>query len=121
MTRFALAVAGAERGASGLVDVGLATAGFDPSRFASAIDPSPSAPDWFRKCRRVVWRARWMDRGSIMVALPFGKRLVEVQEDVGDDGPRGEVANVGIFGSGAERLGGHCFCLARRGVELRAR
>src|SRR5258706_15518827 len=102
MTRFAWAVAGAERGASGLVDVGLATAGFDPSRLASAIDPMPSAPDWLRKCRRVVWRARWMDGGSIMVKLPFGEGLVEVQEDVGDDGPGGEVANVGVIWCGAQ-------------------
>src|SRR6266496_3707002 len=69
ITRFALAVVGEAWGVRGLVLSGEDTAAEATpprSKLFSAIEPMPSAPDWFRKCRRVMWRARWMASGSIM-------------------------------------------------------
>src|SRR3954465_1579792 len=111
MTRLALAVAGGEGGGRGLDLSGVdraaeATPPF--RRFESPMEPIPSAPVWLRKWRRVVWRARWMDSGWIMgFTSPFGEGLVEVQDHVGDHRPGCQIAHVGVFGRGPQRLGRH--------------
>ena len=45
--------------------------------------------------------------GEVRVKLPAHQKLIQVHHHIGDGCPRGEFGDVGVFGGGAERVGGH--------------
>src|SRR3954451_18642244 len=109
ITRLALAAYCGRRGARGVIAEGstVRAAGADSAiMLESAIEPRLSAPVCLRNWRRVAEARRWW-WGWVMGGLPLGEGLVEVEQDVGDDGPGGEVADVGVLRRGAERVGRH--------------
>src|SRR5947209_5496004 len=87
-----------------------------PSSEAKAMPPSPEAA-LSRKCRRVWKRAIWWRRFIVVLKVgrlrlagrksPLRQHPVQVQQHVGDHGPRGRLRLAHALWQRAEWLGGH--------------
>src|SRR6516164_5603418 len=68
------------------------------SMVVRAIAPRPTG-HCLRKCRRVIAAARCIRK---FMVSSLRKHLIQVQEDIADHGPGGEISQVRVFRGGAD-------------------